>query len=136
MVPLVLPGRSGCRLVVALPLVRRRLPLVLWPSGMVRPGPLAGGGMTGEATGRGGTELAPLPRYVPSLVRVPGAHWQEWMSPWPGAPFGLCTWRQLASAALGACTWIPGDCELEVANVKTMTMHRVVVLCRDYRRHH
>jgi len=52
--------------------------LVLCPSGMVRPGPLAGGGMTAEATGSGGTESGTC-----ALAKV-------------RAPLGTCPWCPLA----------------------------------------
>ena len=82
-VPLVVPGGSLCRMVVALlPLVRPR-PLALCHSGTMAPGALAIGGMTHEA-GNIGTESAqvraplgtcpwcPLARVDAALVAGPG----------------------------------------------------------------
>ena len=91
-VPLVVPGCSGCRILVALlPLVRppqppldgRPRPLALCHSGTMAPGALAIGGMTHEA-GSIGTESAqvraplgtcpwcPLARVDAALVAGPG----------------------------------------------------------------
>ena len=90
--PLVVPGCSGCRILVALlPLVRspqppldgRPRPLALCHSGAMAPGALAIGGMTHEAGSIGtGTESAqvraptcpwcPLARVDAALVAGPG----------------------------------------------------------------